>query len=254
MEIDSYQHGVPCWIDVGVDDVARTADFFTQLWGWDCPEGPAEFGGYRSCTLKGRPVAGIGVRQNLDVPPFWSAYTKVDAIEPVVELVTANGGTVVVPPMEIPGAGRMAVVLDPAGAAFSVWEPGEHQGCGIVNEPGAFSWSELMTDDLEGAKAFYPAVFGWEHETNDGYTEWKVGGRSIAGMMGRPPGMPAEAPPMWTIYFAVDDCDAAVARIQELGGQLYNGPMDIAPGRFAVVAEPSGAMFQVIKLTEGIGG
>ncbi len=254
MEIDRYEPGVPCWIDAGVDDIARTADFFTALWGWDCPEGPAEFGGYRNCTLKGRPVAGLGPRMNPEAPPFWASYVAVEDAAATAEVVTANGGSVIVAPMEIPGAGTMAVFLDPSGAAFSVWQAGEHQGCGIVNEAGAFSWSELMTNDLDGAKAFYPAVFGWEHDTNDGYTEWKVGGRSIAGMMARPDGMPAEAPNMWTIYFAVDDCDSTMTRITELGGTVLMGPIDVPPGRFAVVSEPSGAMFQVIKLVEGMGG
>lgn len=254
MEMDRYAHGVPSWIDLGVDDPARTADFFTALWGWDCPEGPPETGGYRNCTLRGRPVAGLGPRMNPEVPPFWASYVNVDDADAVAGLVVANGGTVIVAPMDVLEFGRMGVFADPAGAVFSVWQPGSHHGCGIVDEAGAFSWSELITDDLERAADFYPAVFGWGFETDDGYTQWTVDGRPVAGMMARPPGMPAEAPPMWMIYFAVDDCDAAVARITELGGTLLAPPMDLPQGRFAVVEEPGGAVFQVIALAEGMGG
>jgi predicted enzyme related to lactoylglutathione lyase len=252
--MDRYQHGVPAWVDVGVDDPGRTARFFTELWGWDCPEGPPETGGYRNCTMGGRTVAGIGPRMNPEAPPLWASYVNVDDADAVVELVGANGGSVIVAPMDVMAFGRMAVFADPAGAVFSVWQAGTHHGCGVVNEPGAFSWSELLTDDTAGARAFYPAVFGWTFDETDGYTEWKVDGRSVAGMMARPPGMPAEVPPLWMVYFAVDDVDAAAARIPELGGTVAAPPMDIPQGRFAVVEEPCGAVFQIIALAEGLGG
>ncbi len=254
MDVDRHEHGVPAWIDVGVDDPARTAEFFAALFGWECPEGAPETGGYRNCTLRGRPVAGIGPRMNPEAPPFWASYVAVDDADAVVERVTANGGTVIVGPMDVMDFGRMAVFADPAGAVFSVWQAGTHHGCGVVNEPGAFSWSELITDDLDAARSFYPAVFGWEAEEGDGYTEWKLAGRSIAGMMARPPGMPAEAPPLWMVYFAVEDTDAAVARITELGGAVVAPAMDIPQGRFAVVEEPCGAVFQIIALAQGLGG
>jgi uncharacterized protein len=254
MEIDRYDHGVPSWVDVGVDDPARTAAFFTELWGWDCPEGPPETGGYRTCTLRGRRVAGITPRMNPAAPPAWSCYVDVDSADEAAAAVRANGGSVLVEPMDVMDLGRMAAFADPVGAKFSVWQPGTHLGCEIVNEPGTFSWSELIADDLDGARAFYPAVFGWEYEDHDGYTEWKAGGRSIAGMMARPPGMPAEAPPVWMVYFAVDDTDTTVSRIIELGGELLAPVMDIPQGRFAVVAEPGGAAFQIIALAEGMGG
>lgn len=254
MEMDRYEHGVPAWIDLGADDPDRTAAFFSELWGWDCPEGPPETGGYRNCTLRGRPVAGIGTRMNPDVPPYWACYVAVDDADAVVERVTANGGAVIVPPMDVLDFGRMAVFADPAGAVFSVWQAGTHHGCGVVNEPGTFSWSELMADDLDGARRFYAAVFGWEPEEHDGYTEWKLGGRSIAGMMGRPPGVPAEVPPMWLIYFAVEDTDATLERVVQLGGAVAAPAMDIPQGRFAVVEEPGGAVFNVIALAEDLGG
>lgn len=248
MDRDRYEHGVPSWIDVGVDDPARTAEFFTALFGWECPEGPPETGGYRDCTLRGRPVAGIGPRMNPMAPPFWASYVNVDDADAIVELVIANGGSVIMPPMAVMDFGRMAIFADPAGAVFSVWQPGSHTGCGVVNEPGSFSWSELITDDLDGARAFYSAVFGWEYEVSPEYTECRVGGRPACGMMAKPPGMPAEAPPMWMIYFAVEDCDAALVRIAELGGTVVAPAMDLPQGRFAVVEEPCGSVFEIIAL------
>jgi predicted enzyme related to lactoylglutathione lyase len=150
--------------------------------------------------------------------------------------------------------GRMAVCTDPAGAFLSVWQPGDHPGAGVVNEPGAFSWNELVTTDVDGAKAFYGAVFGWGAETHgDGpgaYTEFTLDGRSIGGMMEKPEMMPAEVPPFWGVYFTVTDTDAAVGRVQDLGGALVVGPMDIEPGRFAVVSDPTGAMFNIITLAQ----
>ena len=123
-----------------------------------------------------------------------------------------------------------------------------------MNEPGTWSWSELITTDVPASKAFYGAVFGWGSETHgDGpgaYTEWKVDGRSVGGMMEKPPMMPAEVPPHWAVYFSVADTEDAVARVQELGGSLVMPPMDVEPGRFAVVADPAGTVFNVITLND----
>ena len=132
--------------------------------------------------------------------------------------------------------------------------PAKYEGAGIVNEPGTFSWAELLTTDTDAAKTFYAAVFGWGEETHAGagpggaYTEWKLGGRSISGMMVKPAEMPAEVPPHWNVYFAVEDTDKAVEQIKTLGGGLVMGPMDIEPGRFAVVGDDQDAHFNIITL------
>src|SRR5262245_30229573 len=122
----------------------------------------------------------------------------------------------------------------------------------IVNEPNTYSWSELVTVDVDASKKFYGAVFGWDSETHgDGpmaYTEWELGGGSVGGMMLKPPMMPAEVPPHWAVYFSVDDADAASARVSELGGSVMMPSMDIEPGRFSVVSDPSGAVFNIIAL------
>jgi uncharacterized protein len=144
------------------------------------------------------------------------------------------------------------------GAAISVWQPGQHIGAGLVDEPDTWSWNELMTTDVDASKTFYNAVFGWDAVTHEGgmmaYTEFQLAGRSIAGMMKKPPMIPAEVPPNWGVYFSVEDADATIDKIKELGGSLVMGPMDMEPGRLAVVRDPAGATFNIIKLKAERGG
>jgi hypothetical protein len=190
---------------------------------------------------------------NPDFPPAWLSYVNVDSADTTIAKVKANGGAVFVEPMDVMEAGRMAVFADPAGAVLGLWQPGAHTGAQLVNEPGTWCWSELITTDIDGAKAFYGAVFGWgaQEQGPDGaptYTEWKIGERSLGGMMPKTPEMPAEMPPNWGVYFAVDEADAAAAKAQELGGSLFMGPMDIEPGRMAVLADPIGAVFNILEL------
>jgi len=156
-------------------------------------------------------------------------------------------------PMDVLEVGRMGVFADPQGAVFAVWQAGEHKGAGVVNEPGAFTWSELMTTDTDAAAAFYAAVFGWGVAASEmdgmlAYGEWQLGGRVIGGMLPKPPTVPAEVPSSWNVYFAVEDTDVAVSTAQRLGGSLLMPPTDIEPGRVAVLADPAGAVFQVIAL------
>jgi predicted enzyme related to lactoylglutathione lyase len=253
MEIDKYEAGVPSWIDIGTPDPQRAADFYGALFGWDAPEGPPEAGGYRVAMVRDRAVAGIGAQQNPG-PPVWATYIAVDDADDAVAKVLTAGGHVLVPVIDVLDVGRMAVFTDPVGATFSVWQAGTHPGAELVNEPGTWSWSELLTTDVEASKAFYGDVFGWTAETHGAgatgeYTEWQVDGRSVGGMMQKPPMLPEEVPPFWAVYFAVTDTDAAVARVTELGGSVMMPPIDIEPGRFAVVADPFGGVFNVIALS-----
>ena len=251
MDIDSYPNGVPSWVDLGTGDLDKERAFYSELFGWDIQEGPPEAGGYSIAELRGRPVAGLGPQQNPG-PPYWTVYINVDSADDAAASITKNGGQTFMPPFDVMDVGRMAIAADPTGAAFGLWQPKQHKGAGIVNEPNTFSWAELITDDVETAKAFYSSVFGWASETyGDGpgaYTESKLGDRSVAGIMARPPTMPAEVPNNWGVYFSVTDTDGAVARVGELGGSTMVPAMDIEPGRFAVVSDPAGAVFNVITL------
>jgi predicted enzyme related to lactoylglutathione lyase len=247
----SYDPGVPSWVDLGSPDVDKAAAFYADLFGWDVPPANEEMGGYRVCTIREKSVAGLSPQQNPG-PPAWTTYVNVTSADDTAAAVTSNGGQVFMPPMDVMELGRMAIFADPMGAVFGIWQAGSFKGAELVNEPGAFSWNELLTTDVPASKAFYGAVFGWGATTHgDGpgaYTEWQIEGRSVGGMMEKPPQMPAEIPPNWSVYFTVVDTDAAVARITELGGAVLNPPMDIEPGRFAVVADPTGGVFNVITL------
>lgn len=251
MEIENYDHGVPSWVDLNTLDVDSAGRFYGELFGWRIDVGGPEAGGYAIASLRGKPVAGIGPQQQPG-PPFWTTYVNVDDADLAVKKAQDNGATVFMEPFDVLDAGRMAIFADPQGAAIAVWQARNHKGAGIVNEPNTWSWSELLTTDVEAAKRFYAAVFDWGAKTSgegDGaYTEWKVGDRSIGGLMQKPKDMPAEVPPHWSIYFSVDDAAATVKRIEELGGSVVMPPRDIEPGIFAVVADPQGAVFQVIQL------
>jgi predicted enzyme related to lactoylglutathione lyase len=254
MEVERYEPGVPCWVDLGTSDIAKGAEFYSALFGWDIELGSEEIGGYSIATLRGKPVAGLGPQMNPG-PPYWTTYISVESADATAAKVKENGGQVFMEPMDVMDVGRMAVFADPAGAVFSVWQPAAHIGAYIVNEPNSWSWSELVTTDIKKSKDFYGAVFGWGSETHGeggpgAYTEWKHGGRSVGGMMEKPPMMPAEVPPFWGVYFSVDGTDAAVDKLTELGGQLIMGPADVEPGRFAVVQDPQGAVFNIITLTK----
>ena len=251
-ERSGYEPGTPGWVDIGTD-VEAAKQFYGELLGWSTQDaGPIDqTGGYGFFLKDGKLVAGYGPQQ-APGPPFWTTYIIVSDADDVAKRVEQAGGTVVMAAMDVMTAGRMAVFQDPQGAYISVWQPGEHQGAQLVNEPGSLSWNELQTRDPEGSKAFYASVFGWEEQTHtEGpmpYTEFKVDGASIAGMLPMPPMIPKEVPPHWLVYFAVDDTDATVMKAAELGGTVRMPPMDVPVGRFSVLADPQGATFAVIKL------
>jgi len=256
-ERDSYPAGTPSWIDLGSPDIDRSAAFYGALFEWDVEEaGGPETGGYRMCTVRGRPVAGLGPAQ-AEGTPWWSTYVTVDSADDAAKAVEDAGGQVLAAPFDVLDAGRMAVFSAPGGAAFSVWEPKQHHGAGVVNEPGSLTWNELMVRDLDAAKEFYGKVFAWEAQEMDmgegvTYTLWKLAGsepdQSIGGAMVMAGEMfPADLPDHWMVYFSVADCDASAAKVQELGGKVSVPPTDIPNvGRFAVCNGPHGETFSIM--------
>ena len=255
MEMTSYPAGMPSWVDIGVPDMDDAIAFYGGLFGWtfDEPGDDATTGGYRQARLDGASVAGFGPQQ-APGPPFWATYIATDSVEATAEKVTAAGGSIVLPAMDIPGVGRMGVFTDDTGTFFSVWQAGGHPGAARCNEPGALTWNELMTRQPEQAKAFYAAVFGWGVRDDSGdehgpYAEWQLDGRSIGGMMPMIGDQwPPEVPNNWLVYFGVEDTDAACARATELGGTVTVPPFDTPAGRCAVIADRAGAIFSIIAL------
>jgi uncharacterized protein len=257
-ERTSYAPGTPCWVDLGTPDIDAAASFYGEVLGWEVPELPnsAEMGGYRRAKKNGRDVAGMMPLMQEGQPPAWSTYVSVEDADATATAVTANGGTQVAEPMDVMDLGRMAVFADPGGAFFGIWQPGTFDGAELVNEAGTVGWNELDTRDPAAAKQFYGAVFGWgyDEEPSDRvgtYTIWKAGDAMVAGMIDMNAlDMPAEVPPNWLVYFMVEDADATVEKVKAGGGSVMNGPLDIPPGRFAVVADQFGAAFAVMQPSE----
>ncbi|HTW97543.1 MAG TPA: VOC family protein [Acidimicrobiales bacterium] len=254
-EFTSYAPGTPCWVDLASRDVEAAAGFYAGLFGWEIQELGPDAGGYRMASKNGKLAAGLGPVMNEGQPAAWSTYICVADADAAVASASQAGAQVAMQPMDVFEAGRMAVLTDPTGAFVSLWQPRTHIGAGLANEPGAFSWNELDTRDTAAAEAFYSAVFGWTpHKLDMGgmaYTEWQLDGRPIGGMTAMPPQVPPAVPSFWLVYFAVEDCDAAVDTVKAGGGSVAMGPMDLPVGRLAVVADAEGAPFAVIKLAAG---
>jgi predicted enzyme related to lactoylglutathione lyase len=263
-KVTSYAPGTPCWADLSCADIDASVSFYADLFGWQFEEpGGEETGGYRRARFEGDDVAGLMPKFKADEPQMWNTHISVADAAATVAKVTAAGGTVLHDPVEVPELGTAAVCKDPGGAVFSIWQPGKMIGAERVNGPGALTWNELGTRDVEGAKAFYGEVFGWtadEHELQraDGgpgpaiYVEWKLDGKDVGGMMDIAGVLPAEVPAHWLVYFGVPDTDATVEKVKAAGGDVRFGPVDIPAGRFAVVTEPNAdpGVFAVIKLPD----
>jgi predicted enzyme related to lactoylglutathione lyase len=189
-------------------------------------------------------------------PPAWLTYVTVEDADATAEKVKAARGNVMMEPFDVMTAGRMAMFADPGSAVFAVWQPKDHIGAELVNEPVSLCWNELRTRDPEGAERFYGEVFGWRamaFEAMEGYAVWTLSGNEPengrGGMIDMASvGMPAEIPPHWDTAFAVEDADTTAARCEELGGSVTVPPMDIAVGRMAGLQDPAGAAFTAIKL------
>jgi predicted enzyme related to lactoylglutathione lyase len=247
-----YEPGVPCWADLMVPDQQAALDFYRDLFGWQGEVGPPETGGYSVCTLHGKPVAGVMAAMAPDggdtPPPAWTVYLATDDIDAGTQAVLDHGGRVMVPGMDVMDLGRMAVAADPAGAVFGMWQAGTFIGSEIVNEHGAVVWNELNTSDLEGAGAFYRHL-GLHTATMEGapgYYALTAGGRTVGGMQGLE-NSPSGTPPHWMTYFAIDDPDSAVDALIRADGSVLVPPFDMMAGRMAVVQDPQGATFALIR-------
>jgi predicted enzyme related to lactoylglutathione lyase len=256
-ERTSYDPGTPSWVDLGTSDPEAAKEFYGGLfgWEWEYAGDPELTGGYSFFTLRGRKVAGVGPLMGEGQVTAWSTYVATDDVEALTRRAESAGAAVLMPPMDVFESGRLAFYAHPAGGMIGAWEPKEHIGAELVNEHGALDWNELHTRDVEGAKAFGEAVFGWRLEAQDmgvmTYTIAYVGENGVAGMMDMPPGVPDEVTAYWMTIFAIDDADAAASRIPQLGGRLDFGPSEMeGVGRFAYGADPQGAVFGVIQLPE----
>jgi uncharacterized protein len=249
----AWADGTPCWVDVGVDDIAGACAFYAGVFGWDAQPGPPEAGGYAVCLKNGRAVAGIGPKQGPPgMPSVWTTYLASSDVGETADRIKAAGGHILVEPMDVMDAGRMAVAADPAGAVFGVWQAGQHIGSGIANEPGSLCWNENLSRDFEGNKAFYRAVFGYGYgDMSDAgfhYATLKLAGTEVGGIGKLDETFPADVPAQWNAYFAVDDTDAAIAKVTAAGGSVARPAWDTPYGRMAVVSDTQGAAFSLVSV------
>jgi predicted enzyme related to lactoylglutathione lyase len=251
-----YAPGTPSWVELSSPDTDASATFYGELMGWTATEpGPVEeTGGYRMFQQDGKSVGGLMGHMQEGQPTVWSTYIDVADADETAEKVRANGGDVMIEPMDVMDIGRMAYFTDPGGAVFAVWQAKAFAGAELVNTPHSVGWNDVLTRDAEACKAFYSAVFGWTagrpgFEGAQGYVVWELDGRPVGGMMPMTDeAFPPEIPAHGNVAFVVADCDAIVARARELGGTVAQEPMDMAIGRFAGLVDPQGASFTVMRM------
>lgn len=254
-ERTDYPSGAPCWIETLQPDPDGAAQFYGQLLGWQFDEPtsmPEGLGGqYLQARVAGRLVAGIGQAPATAPAALWSTFIRVDDVEATLTRVADAGGAVLAGPLQAGTAGRLAVVADPAGIAFGLWQPGSRVGAQRINAPGTWAMSALHTPTPERAQAFYGTVFGWQLQPVPGtpLALWRLPGYVGGGGQGQP--LPedvvavmtltdeaSEVPPHWAVNLCVEDVDATARRAVALGGRLLLPPTDTPGFRSAVVADP----------------
>lgn len=244
--------GVPCWADVMATDVRAAGAFYSAVLGWTVPEPEEQWGGYVTAGADGQLVAGIGPVQE-GARAAWTLYLATADVEGVVVRASEHGGSVLAPATDVGPLGRMAVVVDPAGAVVGLWQAGTMIGAGRVNEPGALVWEDLRASDPDASRAFYGALFGVEYDrvemAGPDYTTFRLPSEQaplggMGGMMDSPDGTRSH----WLVYFGVADTDAAVAAAEAAGGQVLAPAKDTQFGRMARLADPDGAAFTVMSI------
>jgi predicted enzyme related to lactoylglutathione lyase len=253
--IDKHPPGAFCWIELGTTDQNAAKSFYGSLFGWsakDFPMGANDF--YSMFQVEGRDAAAAytlrpGQRAQ-GMPPHWMVYIGVESADDAARRAAQLGGKALAAAFDVFEVGRMAVLQDPTGAPFAVWQPKQHKGTGIAGVDGTLCWADLSTPDQARAAEFYSALFGWaimkEDEGGHGYFHIKNGEDFIGGILPathRDPGIP----PHWLPYFSVSDCDATAVKAKELGGSLRLPATTIEEGRFAVLADPQGAGFAIFQ-------
>jgi predicted enzyme related to lactoylglutathione lyase len=249
-ERTKYAPGTFSWADVSTTDQPAAKEFYSALFGWeaeDLPVGDGVF--YSMMQLDGKTVAAISSQppqqREAGVPPLWNSYVTVASADDAAAKAGELGATVHAPPFDVMEAGRMAVLQDPQGAFFMVWEPRGTIGARDVNGPGKLSWNELASPDVDASLEFYGDLFGWTPQEFEGmpqrYVVIQNEGRGNGGI--RELSSEEPAPPHWLVYFGIDDIDAGLAKVEELGGTKLAGPIDIGIAKIGIVQDPQGATF-----------
>ncbi len=252
--VEEHKAGTFCWIELGTTDTGAARNYYKDLFGWS----DAAEQDYVMLKLSGKEVGGLyeltDEMRAHGVPPHWLSYVSVVSADETAKKAESLGATILKEPFDVFAVGRMAVIQDPTGAVFAVWQPRTHIGARVVNEPGSLCWNELATNDVDAAGAFYTKLFDWGSEQREmgpiTYTMFMAGDRPAGGMLKMTEEW-GDIPPHWMPYLATDDCDYCAEKAKSLGAEVKVPPTDIpSVGRFAVLQDPQGAVISVIKLQE----
>jgi predicted enzyme related to lactoylglutathione lyase len=257
-EFSSHIPGTFCWPELATTDQKGGVAFYRALFGWGINEEPIGEGEvYSMFQLRGKEVAAAYTmrpeERQSGAPPHWNMYVAVVNVDETVKRAQGLGATVLGPPFDVMEHGRMAVLQDPTGAVFCLWQSKAHIGAKILNEPGTLCWSELTTRDTKAAESFYTSLFGWtaKHAAPGAvmeYTEFQLQGKSSVGMLAMPANMPPAVPSYWMPYFQVADCDASTTQAKQLGASVMVGPQDIPKtGRFTILKDLPGAFLALFQ-------
>jgi predicted enzyme related to lactoylglutathione lyase len=251
-ERTSYETGAFSWVDLSTTDPEAAKRFYAGLFGWELEDTPAGEGvTYTMCRIGGKAVAAISGQMEIErqqgVPPHWNSYITAHDLDERAGRVSELGGNVMAPPFDVLDVGRMAVVADPTGAVFMMWQPKSSIGAELVNVPDALTWNELGTHDVDSAKRFYADHFGWTYDDIDmnGQGTYSIilnGDQRNGGIRAQTP-QEEDIPPNWLPYFAAASVDESAAKAKELGGNVLVPTMHVPNGAFTVVADPQGAVF-----------
>jgi predicted enzyme related to lactoylglutathione lyase len=245
-ERTSYAPGTFSWAELATSDAEAAKTFYASVFGWRYEDNPIPDGSVYSMALRdGKHVAALFTER--DQPPHWNCYVTVASADESAARAKELGAGVVAEPFDVMDVGRMAVIIDPVGAALCLWEARSHIGASLVNTPGSMTWNDLITPDPAASAKFYGDLFGWTTEEMQGGQGYRVisnGGRTNGGLMPLSPAMGA-TPANWMPYFGHEDVERLVGEVEGLGGQVFNGPMQLPQGKIAVLGDPQGAAFAV---------
>ena len=259
-EVSQHEPGMFNWVDLMTTDVESAKEFYSQLLGCETIDNPvSDDFVYTLFSRNGKNIAGMSPMMpdllEQGVPPHWNSYVAVVNVEEAAAKAASLGGTVILPPMDVMEFGRMTSIIDPTGAVLNLWEAKVHIGADLIGEAGAFCWAELYTHDTEAASKFYAGLFGWAVEQVPGaggtpYNLFTSGGAPAAGMLAIQP-IWGEVPPNWTVYFAVENLDAALEKVQAMGGSMQVEPMSIPGiGRISLITDPQHVYVMLIELEQ----
>jgi predicted enzyme related to lactoylglutathione lyase len=251
MKVTDIVAGSPCWTQLGTSDPEAAQRFYCELFGWTAETDPnPEAGGYTIFSLDGSPCAAVSPLMDPRQPVRWLLSFATPDADEAVAVAQKAGAQVWMGPMDVMDAGRWALLSDPAGAAYGLWQARQFKGFAVLDEPGAFGWIDGNTRDVPGALKFYRDTLGWEVWPSDEYPMVGIGGKMFGGLMDMTQMFPPDVPAHWNPYFVSADVDATAARARELGGEVLYGPedtrMENGP-RIAILRDPQGGVFGVFK-------